>query len=755
MRIRRFVLVALFAMLVVPFARDFSASPAAAAETIPYAVASESYYTLNTDSGRISVRVHGEYQNMQSTPLASLPVYVMPGAENILVTTKDQTLETTLTAGSEETALAGIATATLPQPLKQNARITLDSTYDIAPRTGGKLMTLEPGLIETPFIGQGAGSFVLVDVPEAGDNYLDPGCLKASNQPDDVKSAGRVRWVCGEVTVIALSADDPDLLKRCAAMDDKCRQRSVISVFSAYAQSITDSSKAGKLESDLTMADGRTVKMVLKYFKRDQAWADKQFAIASAAFPKLEALFGYPYSHDEITLRQSHHIENIGALGVAFSRVGEVLLATDTGYDEHVTIHELAHQWASQGVQFDSPFMGEGLAEYAARTIGPELGITLLDRPWEVIAQAYGDEPLATWGYGATIPFSDYWYGRSGDFWFAYETAIGGRDNMTSVLGRIDDEQALWRLSPGWFMDQGEWVSGTNLDELFLKWVYNPATAKSLLEQRRAAHDSVDALQARAAELGLSGMPSDIYDNLLAWVFDPVAGQVAKADKVLASYAEVVKSSTEAGLGTPPGVAESWGDARIADTQVVVEEQRQAMLAILSATTELKDAPADSAAMQKLAEARELYGKGDYSGAKTAASAGVTAAFNEVAGAKMIAIAKEKQSTFSAGFFGRFGMFGADPDGDLQKAEDALASGDGTLALKLSRQAYDTWDGASERGMQRLAIAAGLMCGLAFLIWFILRKLDGSTPAPKRLGQGHFLEDAPERRSWKDWENTP
>jgi hypothetical protein len=305
-------------------------------------------------------------------------------------------------------------------------------------------------------------------------------------------------------------------------------------------------------------------------------------------------------------------------------------------------------------------------------------------------------------------------------------------------------------------MDQGEWVSGKELDTVFLEWVYNPITAKSLLEDRRAAHNSVKELQSRAAGMGLYGMPSDIYDNLLAWVFDPVFGQVARANKVLDSYAEVVASSAAAGLGTPTGVAESWGNKKISDTQVVVEEQRQAMLAIIAAAEELKDAPADSIAMRKLVEARDLYAKGEYTAAKSAVANGLTSAFNEVAAVKMIEIAKEKQKSFSAGFFGRFGMMFTDPDADLAKAEQALAEGDGTRALQLSRGAYETWDGASQRGIQRLAIGAGLMCALAFAVWFLLHKRDSTPTAPKRLGQGHFLEDASARRStWKDWENTP
>ncbi len=748
MRIRRFALVALFALVVVPFARDFSASPAAAAETIPYAVASESYYKVDAANGRISVTIHGEYKNMQSKDLAELPVYVMPGAESVVVKAGNQTLESKVTDGSEATAQAGYALATLPQPLKQNLKITLDASYEIAPRSGGQLMTLEPGLVETAFIGQGPGSFVLVDVPKDGDNYFDPGCLVASTQPKDVKDAGQVRWVCGEVLVIALNGDDPDVLKRCAAMDDKCRQRADIRVFSAYMQSITDPSKAGKLETDVVMPDGRSVHMALKYFKRDQAWADKQWPIAQKAFPMLETLFGFPYPGESVVMRQSHHLEFAGFGGIALNQ--EVLLTTNSGFDEEVTVHELAHMWAA--FNLEEKWLWEGLAEFGMHSLAAELGITPIDRGWKSMPFT---DPLSTWYNGSAVTNPNYWYGKSGSFFLEFETAIGGRANMTAVLGRMDDEPGLLPLDAGWFMDQGEWVSGKNLDSLFSEWVFNPITSKSLLEKRRAAHDSVDALKARAKELGLYGMPSDIYDNLLAWVFDPIAGQVDKANKVLDSYEEVVKSSNEAGLGSPTAVAELWGKARIADTLVVVEEQRQAMLAILLATDQLKDAPADSVALKKLAEARELYASGDYSAAKAAASTGVTAAFNEVTAAKMIAIAKEKQSTFSAGFFGRFGMYRTDPDGELRHAEEALASGDGTLALKLSRHAYDTWDGATQRGIQRLAIVAGLMCGLAFLVWFILRKLDDSTPTPKKLGQGHFLEESSERRSWKDWENTP
>ena len=413
-------------------------------------------------------------------------------------------------------------------------------------------------------------------------------------------------------------------------------------------------------------------------------------------------------------------------------------------------MHELAHQW-SLYQHFQSSFMVEGLAEYATRVVIPELGIAPTDWGWQ---QYPVKLPLLSWENDLGL-LGPYFYGRSGAFWAAYEAAIGGRENMTTVLARVNVEPALLPLQAGWFMDQGEWVSGKNLDTLFLDWVFNPLTASELLAERRAAHDAVRALQERAAGMQLYGMPSDIYDNLLAWVFDPVAGQVDRGNKLLDRYQEVLNLSTEAGLGAPEGVAKVWGKKKVSETESVIEEQRQAIIALGEAARELADQPEGSTPRQLLSKARGLYTEGDYAGAKAAAADSVTSAFNEVAATKMIDFAKEKQKDFSPNFFGRIGMFFTDPDKQLSEAEAALEQGDGTKALKLSRAAYDTWDGATQRGIQRLAAAAGIMCALTFVVWFMLHRLEGQS-APKKATAGHYLEDPGERRgSWQDWENIP
>lgn len=723
---------------------------AGAADVLPFKSASETYFKLDVPNGSLSATINVAFLNGSGT-LNSLPVWILPAATDVVIKQDGAVLETKITPGTEKPGIAGIAVATLSKPLKPNLKTTLTTTYTVPSHTGS-LLRMEAGAMELPFMGQGQGSFVFVDVPRDGENYFDPGCLVAADQPKDVKDAGAERWVCGDVPTIALNADDSSVLNRCANLDDACRQRSTISVFSAFVQSITDESKRGLLEANVQMKDS-TVHMVLKYFKQDKTWADKQWAVAQAAFPKLEAAFGYPYPYKTVTMLQSHHIDIVGAAGVAFPSIGEVLLATDTGFDEEVTVHELAHQWAASGT-LEAPWLWEGLAEYGMKTVAADVGVKPINRGWQLFG--FKDNLINMYN-GSAVYEPNYWYGKAGDFWLAYQAAIGGPDNMRTVLSYMGSEKDRWPLDARWFMDRGEGQSGANLDKLFTDWVFNQDTSAGLLAQRRAAHDLVKTLTDRAATMGLSGVPSDIYDNLEAWVFEPVAGQAQRANQVLDSYAGVVKLGEESSLGQSTAVSQSWGKKTIAQTAGVVEDQRQAIQAIVGARKQLGDQAPDFAA-KKLTEAATAYASGDFSGAKRLAADSLTAVFNEGASAKMIELAKAKQASFKVGFLSRVGLFFKDPDGDLQKAESAYASGDSAGALKYARAAYDGWDGAGGRGIQRLAILAGIMCALSVSVWLLLKKLDGPSSAGpmKRAGQGHYLDPADERaRSWRDWENTP
>ena len=162
--------------------------------------------------------------------------------------------------------------------------------------------------------------------------------------------------------------------------------------------------------------------------------------------------------------------------------------------------------------------------------------------------------------------------------------------------------------------------------------------------------------------------------------------------------------------------------------------------------------------MKRLAEAREKYLAGDFTSAKRLAANATTMASNEVTAATMLAIAREKQATYKESFLGHVGLLFATPDADLDRAQRDYDAGDADSALRLSRSAYDSWNDADSQGLQRLALLAAMMCALSFVVWWLLRRLDGGGAQGVlpggRLRQGHSL-DAPDsrRQNWDDWEN--
>jgi hypothetical protein len=276
----------------------------------------------------------------------------------------------------------------------------------------------------------------------------------------------------------------------------------------------------------------------------------------------------------------------------------------------------------------------------------------------------------------------------------------------------------------------------------------------------RRAHDLVKAMNVRAAGMGLPGTPADIQENLDAWIFTGVADQVKNGATVLDAYATALKATTDAGLAAPDAVAKSWGAAPMARTRGAIEDQRQAVTAIAASAAKLAAKPEGSPALLKLAEAKQKFAEGRFDAAKQLAANAITTAFNEVAAGKMLTIAKAKQAEFKPSFLSRVGLLFSDPEGDLAEAQRAYDAGDPNRAVELSKSAYAAWDGAS-RGLQMLAVLAGVMCGLSGLVWYLLRRMDGtSSPAgASRSGGavgGHNIGDPESRRpSWRDWENTP
>ena len=473
------------------------------------------------------------------------------------------------------------------------------------------------------------------------------------------------------------------------------------------------------------------------------------------SLPLLEATFGFPYPHDRVLLRQSNFIEKGGAAGLAFTDDGDMLLSPNTGgIDEEVTVHELAHQWA--GRNLETSWLWEGLAEYGMRTVAPALAIKPADLGWEKFG--YKD-PLATWWHGSTVTNPSYWYGKAGAFWFAYEKAVGGPAVMHSILSRMDDDPKRYPLDGKWFIDMGEAVGGSNLDALFLSWVFDADHSAALVKERRAARDLTFQLALRAESFGLSkAIPTDLTQNLDVWAFGGIAQEVTKANAVLDTYAATVEQAANAGLPATEAVGKSWGAQTLAQTTALVEDQRQATHAIVDAAARLVDQPAESVSQVRLQSAREKYAESAFAEAEKLAASSTTAVFNGATAVKIIAAAREKQAHFKPGFMARIGMIREHPASELAAAEASLAAGDPERALTQSRAAYDTWQDAERRGLLRLGILAAVMTALSAGAFWLLKRLDRpETPAfapAKGAAGGHVLLPSEDRGKWKDWENT-
>ena len=306
---------------------------AEAQQAAAFNIASETYYRLDVANGTASVRVEAVVQNAQSKELATIPLWAMPKAANVVVAqceVNDRSkCMTTVEARSEAAStVPGAPTLVLATPgraLASLGKMNLVMTYDV-PAQASEFVKFEPGLVEALFVSQGVGSFVYIDVPLTGENVFEPGCLKATDQPTDVREAGFQRWICGDAALIVFATEDEKTQQQCANADDRCRQRVFDMPFSAFAQSITDQSKQGVLEAQVPLGRG-PVKLQLRFFRRDEAWANAVFPVAVAVLPKLEALFGFQYPRDTFIMRESHFIELAGAAGVAFPDQGELLLA--------------------------------------------------------------------------------------------------------------------------------------------------------------------------------------------------------------------------------------------------------------------------------------------------------------------------------------------------------------------------------------------------------------------------------------------
>ncbi len=711
-------------------------------------MASESYYHLAVDDGRIEAVVEAEIQSA-GDELRALTLFALPGVSDVTVTRDGTRLSHQVNAAAEDSPAT--VDVTLDEPLRGSLRAELTMTYSVSAHDLA-FTTVEPGYIDSVFVSQGTGSFVLIDAPQNVDTVVDPGCFLADDQPSSVSDKGYERWVCGEVAMAALFGNYDQVSGRCARMSNRCRQRTHESPMAAFAQSVTDAARSHQLSIDVELREG-AIPLRLTYFGGSGDWAREQFEIATEALPLLEEVFGHPYPHEQVLLRESNFLAMTGAAGVAYTESGEMLLTHGGHHDEHTTVHELAHQWA--GLNLDAPWLWEGLAEYATFRVAGAMGLPVHQKDWQSFEY---DDPLATWQNGSAIVDPVYWYGKSGAFWQAFESAVGGPEAMTEVLSHMDDVPEALPLDGRWFLDVGERVSGADLDRLFLDWVWHPERSAPMLQERREAHDLVDELRQEAAQLGFEGLPTDLCADLDAWNFDSIPSRVADARELLRRYEDLLAGTAEAGLNPGDALHDAWAELDTSGLASLLSTHEQVVARIASAETNLSTAHEDNPAHDLYIQAREAYNSGDVEAARELASQAEETAFNARASVQMLEVAGREQERFDNNFVERIGLLWHDPETSLAEAHEAFDEGDHASALRRAQSAYESWNGAQGRGLQRLALLAGLMAVLVFGAWALLQRLDSSGDddgnGPPR--QGHRIErpssTRPKKPTWRDYQ---
>ena len=223
------------------------------------------------------------------------------------------------------------------------------------------------------------------------------------------------------------------------------------------------------------------------------------------------------------------------------------------------------------------------------RTVAPSLGITPIDRKWQSVRVQGQADAL---GQRSLIGNPDYWYGKAGAFWFAYQDAIGGP-------GEHEGRAFATRCAGGahapfdgkWFMDAGEAVSGANLD--------TPLSELGVQSRDADGRHAAGAPRTRTTSWTRSpraggagprpGVPSDIRANPRCVVFarHRRAGYPG-GNTLLDSYDAVLQNGERMPACRLPMVSRDRGARHaIAHTKTIIEDQRQVVQAYVDAAGQL------------------------------------------------------------------------------------------------------------------------------------------------------------------------
>ena len=438
-----------------------------------------------------------------------------------------------------------------------------------------------------------------------------------------------------------------------------------------YITAVAEASQPGRVASttfDVPLTN-ETLNVKLTYFQGEEATAQHQQALVTAALPVIEQTFGFNFGGPSaLNVSQGGQQLVLGYEGLTGCDSDSCDVVVSPVASDDTVIHELSHLWTTI---YSKRWLEEGFAQLSAETVAPQLpaGIVSGEAPrrtpstiafdldaWGATSSLIGADPqqvaLEDAGYDYSLRFLETLRDSFG------VQALQAVNRNIATSGKPADSQR--------FMDLLEAATGENTDDLFLTWVF-PDSYSQVLAGRREARDRIDDLRGR---LTSEGLPTDlltpIQANIDAWQFDQALSALDAADEGLGTYKELLpqlnaleSAAEDAGLTVPDSINDALINFDFDSAQTGLASAQDAV----SAYTE---------AGAKVHEPRSLWTK--------------------------------------------FGLLGSSPGGSLDDARESFANGDFETSQAQAQHAKALIEGASSVAFKRLMIVAGFMAVLALAV---------------------------------------
>lgn len=447
--------------------------------------------------------------------------------------------------------------------------------------------------------------------------------------------------------------------------------------FFAYLVGDRPGSYAERMET--ATIDGSAVELTIRGWADDAPWADRVGSLVLRGLPILSQEIGLPWPRQGgLAFHETVSRTTGGYAGLFDPSLGQVEVAYDAG--DFVVLHESAHTWFNGGLLADR-WANEAFASYYGLEAAKELkikagadGLTPGLEAARIPLNAWGavgreDPKIEDYAYAATLALAREIAARAGvdglrAVWADGAGKVGAYQPVVTAGGEPAAEPETVDGPPDWraLLDLLEERTGISYDDLWRKWVARP-TDLPLLDARRTARTEYDQLVEAAGDWRL---PRAVRDAMRAWRFDQATAMLDAATTVLDTRAQITTDAATAGLTVP-------------------DTLRTAFEAPDGFTT---------ASQEATAELTAIHGY-------TAAVEARRAAANTIES---------------------IGLWGTNPEGDLERARTLFASGDLGGSVAAAGAAESAWTGAAEAGRARLTsigiLAIAFLLGLVILaIW--------------------------------------